>query len=52
MKKLKELKVATIYSLPEIIKKGRLIEDEVENMHGDNDGYHVNQHFKVSLRLD
>lgn len=33
---LKRLKVATIHFLPQIIKYGKLIEDEVENIHGDN----------------
>lgn len=35
-KKLKQLKIATIEHLPEIIRQGKLIEDNVENMHGKN----------------
>jgi len=33
------LKVATIRKLPEIIEQGMLIEDNVENVHGNNQLY-------------
>ena len=36
---LKMLKVATIRKLPEIIEQGMLIEDNVENVHGNNQLY-------------
>lgn len=35
-RELKKLKIATIEQLPEIIKKGTLIEDSVENTHGES----------------
>ena len=36
-RELKELKVATIRSLPDIIREGALVRDNVENIHGDKD---------------
>lgn len=38
-RELKRLKVATVRSLPDIIRKGKLIEDNVENTHGNNPLY-------------
>lgn len=46
---LKELKIATIHALPEIIKEGQLIEDEVENAHGDNARF---AYFKTKIQVD
>ena len=38
-RELKKLKIATIEQLPEIIKRGKLIEDNIENTHGENSLY-------------
>lgn len=38
-RELKKLKIATIEQLPEIIKRGELIEDNIENTHGENSLY-------------
>lgn len=46
---LKELKIATIHALPDIIKEGKLIEDEVENIHGDNARY---AYFLTEVQVD
>lgn len=46
---LKRLKVATIHFLPQIIKYGKLIEDEVENKHRDN---HRFAYFMTPVKLD
>lgn len=46
---LKELKVATIHALPDIIREGKLIEDEVENIHGDNARY---AYFLTEVQVD
>lgn len=57
---LKKYKVATIRKLPEIIRKGILVEDNVENVHGKNQLYAYfmtpiiiegkNMHVKVNVR--
>lgn len=36
---IKELKIATIRSLPEIIRKSHLLEDDVLNVHGNDDRF-------------
>lgn len=38
-RELKKLKIATIEQLPKIIKRGELIEDNIENTHGENSLY-------------
>ncbi len=38
-RKLKELKIALIRSLPEIIRKAHLLQDDVVNFHGDSPRY-------------
>ena len=38
-RKLKELKIATIRSLPELIRNANLIEDNVSNSHGNSSRY-------------
>lgn len=48
-RRLKELKIATVRSLPEIIRKGKLIEDEVENVHGDNSKF---AYFITTVRIN
>lgn len=46
---LKRLKVATIHSLPQIIKYGKLIEDEVNNKHGENYRF---AYFMTPVKMD
>ena len=46
---LKELKIATIHTLPDIIREGKLMEDEVENIHGDNAKY---AYFATKIKVD
>ena len=36
---MKRLKIATLRSMPDIIKKAKLIKDNVENIHGNNPRY-------------
>lgn len=38
-KELKKLKIATIEKLPEIIQQGILLDDNVENLHGNNETF-------------
>ena len=38
-RELKKLKIATIEQLPEVIKRGELIEDNIENTHGEHSLY-------------
>jgi len=48
-RKLKELKIATIRSLPELIAKAHIVEDDVLNSHGDSAKY---AYFIVSVSID